>query len=128
MRVSLPSPPLDAEGDLRVFSYDITAALRSGLVGGCSSCHSSTVTWWELSACGMTPVTDASGHLTDYVPLHRECVLAVIASWAILIHGDPGEDEAFEPFTGDVPPPPSNSRPTPRSPRGAYARRSAGGS
>lgn len=121
----IPPPPVDADGDLTVFSYDITAALRrDGLVGGCCVCQQSAVSWWDLAVCDVAPVTDARGQLTDAVALHERCVLGVLEHWMMLLHGDPDEDEADTPSSGPSPSsPPTDTR---RSPRGAYARRTGG--
>jgi hypothetical protein len=126
--ITLPDPALDEAGKLFVDGHDIVAALHHGPLGGCVICRSSSATWWSLTECGMTPVTDSRGHLTEWVPLHRWCAPEVLGAWAILLHGDPGEDGP-EPLAGDAfepaAPPPTTPGPR-RSPTGAWARRTGG--
>lgn len=115
----IPEPPVEDTGWLRVFSYDIVAALEPGVVGGCCLCGESSVYWWVLDACGMAPVTDSHGQLADEVPLHPRCVLGVLAHWAMILHGDDESDDGSPPaLAGPVAAAPQ----TRRAPSGVYAR------
>jgi hypothetical protein len=117
----IPPPPTDEHGMVSVFSYDIAAALRTGVTGGCVVCRASCVTWWGLAACSISPMTDGSGALTEWLCLHRRCVSTVMQEWAILLHGAPDEGED-DPLVGAQPiaspPPPGAAR---RPPQGAWA-------
>lgn len=121
--IAMPYPVLDADGLCAVFSADLIRAMAAGLASPCCACASLSVTWVDLAALGIEPVTDSRGSLNDYAPLHERCVSLVMETWAILLHGDPGEDEAPQALTGDAHPPSEHAQAP--SPQGAYARRGA---
>lgn len=115
----IPEPPVDGDGILTVFTYDITAALARGGAGICVMCRDVTWDWWDLAATpAVEPVTDRYGALTDQVPLDPGCVVAMVEHWATLLHGDSDDGEPPEPV---VRVPAITDAPL----TGAYARRAA---
>lgn len=120
----IPPMVLDADGLPTVWSYTITASLARGVAGICEMCRGISWSWWDLTACAMAPITDARGALTDQVPLHPECVPALMEHYATLLFGDPDDGDASDPVVR-VAPTAEDFPARPAAPTGAYARRGA---
>lgn len=103
MATLLPPPPVDPADPqaLTLCSMDLVAAIATGVAGACAMCRLGTIGWWDLSRCGLAPVADDTGALTDQVGLHPQCAPAVVARWLTMVAG-PGGDEPSDDTGVDV--------------------------